>query len=377
MGNDLSVEAKQTFQVVALLATSLVVGIHYQSDVPNSPSPAEASWNELAQEFVFGGIARVAVPLFAFAAGFFYFRTDDGSLATYRKKVTQRVRTVVVPFFIIASIATASWLIIRRINGHPADLTPAQLLTTWLLRPPAEQLWFLRDLMVLVLAAPLIAWLGQHSMRRRILAGVLAIAWAINWQVFPVVAGWRLLHMETLLFFFLGYLMVSHTDWIEKVGSAPVSVVLAGWSLWCGLIVGRICLRADFDIWYSSDYRLPDLLLHQTSILVGMPTLFMTAWRSRCDLLVRISGGSFFVYLVHEFPLRAIVERFSDSWIDHRYSCWLLTPIVLFGCYGAVVLLGHWFPVAVAIVTGGRLPSSTTQQATVFSRIFSTPKQSS
>ncbi len=96
--NDLSIEAKQTFQVVALLATILMVGIHYKSDVPDSPDPALATWNELGQEFLFGGVGRVAVPLFSFAAGFFYFRSDDGSLASYRKKLVQRFRSVLFPF---------------------------------------------------------------------------------------------------------------------------------------------------------------------------------------------------------------------------------------------------------------------------------------
>ena len=215
MRNDLSIEAKQTFQVVALLATILVVGIHYKSNVPDYPDPALATWNELAQEFVFGGIGRVAVPLFAFAAGFFYFRSDDGTLACYRKKLQQRLRSVLFPFFIIGSIAMTSWLVVRRIEGNPVELTTGQFLSTWLLHPPAVQLWFLRDLMVLVCIAPAIRW-WMRKVSATVVIGVIAAMWAVNWQVFPIVAGWRLLHMETLLFFVLGYAAVSQVQLIER-----------------------------------------------------------------------------------------------------------------------------------------------------------------
>ena len=156
----------------------------------------------------------------------------------------------------------------------------------------------------------------------------------------------------------LGCVAVSHQDWIESAGRAPVSVPLAACGLWSGLIVARICLRADFDLWYAYDFALPDLLLHQASILVGCAALFMIAGRIRCGLLIHVSGASFFIYLVHEFPLRAVVQRLSDRFLDHGTSCWILIPAVLLGCYGAMTLLNRTFPALVAVVTGGRTPLS-------------------
>jgi surface polysaccharide O-acyltransferase-like enzyme len=359
--NDLSIHAKQSFQVVALLATILVVGIHYQSDVPDQPSPAAASWNELAQEFLFGGIGRVAVPMFALAAGFFYFRSDDGSLATYRKKLHQRSRTVLFPYFIFASIAMAAWLAARRLEGDSVDLTIGEFLATWLLRPPSEQLWFLRDLMVLVVIAPVIRRVCAARIIRRAFLGGLSVVWALNLQCFPIVAGWRLLHLETLLFFSLGCVAVSHVDWIERIGRAHARTFAATCALWCGLITARIGLRADFDIWYRSDYSLADLLFHQASVLVGCVALFMIAWRIRCGILIRLSGASFFVYLVHEFPLRAVVERVLDRFVDPSTSCWLALPIVLVGCFGAALSLSRHLPTFVSVLTGGRTPDSAAQ----------------
>ncbi|TWU47914.1 acyltransferase family protein [Rubripirellula reticaptiva] len=367
MDKDLSIEAKQTFSVVTLLATILVVGIHYKSDIPDQPSVAVATWNQVAQEFWFGGIARVAVPVFAFAAGLFYFRSDDGTFLSYRTKFASRIRTVVIPFFIVASLAMVFWLLVRRVEGKPIDMTAAEFVRMWLLRPPAEQLWFLRDLMVLVTIAPIIRWCCQRRLCRDVFVGAIMITWVFDAQVFPMVAGWRLLQMETLLFFTLGCVAVSNFHLIEGVGQSSGRLVATGWLLWASLVAARMGVRADFDIWYADDHNLIDLLLHQASILVGVVTLFATAWRLRRPWIIRLSGGSFFVYLVHEFPLRAVAHRISDRLIDHDYSCWILTPIVLIGCYWAVVVLNRFAPRALALLTGGRAPSSQRKRSPISS----------
>ncbi|TWU60166.1 hypothetical protein Poly51_04410 [Rubripirellula tenax] len=354
--HDLSPEAKQTFSVVGLLATVLVVGIHYKSDVPDQPFASLATANQLAQEFVFGGLARVAVPIFAFAAGLFYFRSDDGTFASYKTKLAGRTRTVLIPYFIVASVAMLFWLFVRRAEGKPIDVTAPQFVTTWLLRPPAEQLWFLRDLMILVAIAPAIGWFCRRPVACRIFIGAVATAWVVDWQVFPMLAGWRSLQMETLLFFSLGCIAVSHYDVIERIGRSQTSTIVAAVTLWMSLVVVKILVRANFDMWYCDDHSLPDVLLHQASIVVGVPVLFAIAWRMRSPWLVRLSGGSFFVYLVHEFPLRAVAHRISDRFIDHDYSCWILTPLVLVGCYTAVVLISRFCPSAISMLTGGRIP---------------------
>jgi surface polysaccharide O-acyltransferase-like enzyme len=354
---DLSERAKQTFKVVAFLATILVVGIHYKSDIPDSADVNVATSNELAQEFVFGSMGRVAVPLFAFAAGLFYFLSDDGSWASYRKKLASRIQTVAVPYFLVASLAMTFWFFVRRLDGRAIELTFDQWMTSWILHPPAEQLWFLRDLMVLVTVAPLIRWGGKTAFGKKLMVSVLAFFWAFDFQPFPIVAHWRLLQMETLLFFTLGFISVTKLSWIEHAVHAPKRVIFAGWTFWLAFISLRIFMRADFDLWYATVYSWPDLLVYQASIFVGAITLFMTASRMRWPFLLRLSGGSFFVYLMHEFPLRAVMHRVSDAVLDHSYSCWFLTPIVLVLCYGTALVMSRCYPSMLAVVTGGRAPS--------------------
>lgn len=356
MARELSVETKQTFQIVALMCTVFVVAIHYQSAAPPSPAVEDATWNELAQEFLMGGIARVAVPMFAIAAGLFYFRSDDGSRRTYLKKLRQRCRSVLFPYFIVASVATTSWLVIRSMEGNPVVLSPGEFLATWLLRPPAEQLWFLRDLMVLVVSAPLIRFAIQRG-REVFLIGI-AVLWLLNMQPFPVVAGWHLVHIETLLFFSIGAALAERTEYLERWKSIRLVSLLGLVLVWSDLIVTRMLMQADFDFWYTDQYDLPTLVVHKASIVVGCPTLMMICGRLRHDRMIRLSGLAFFVYLIHEFPLRAAIERVVDSGIGKPAWFWVTTPAALGLCFGFGILLNRVAPSAIAFLTGGRTPDS-------------------
>jgi len=361
---DLSAETKQSFQVVALLATILVVGIHYKSDIPDYANPHLATWNQLAQEFLFGGIARVAVPMFAFAAGVFYFRSDDGTFDSYRTKLQQRLRTVAVPYCIVSSIAFAAWLLIARIEGRQIELNAFGYISSWLLHPLAEQLWFLRDLLVLVAIAPVIRFCCHHNVLRPLTLIGLLVAWAANIQLFPTLAGWHLIHMETMLFFTLGCVATIDPKWIEGIGRVSGMTVVFTVAMWCMLVATRVTVRADFDIWYVADYGAADLMLHQASIVVGCLALFMISFRMRHPGLIQLSGASFFVYLVHEFPLRAVVRKLGDRILDHDTSSWIITPLVLIGCFAAAFVLNRYLPSLIGVLTGGRSASSSPASAT-------------
>ena len=167
MSPDLSTAAKRTFQVVALIATLFVVGIHYQSASTDYVVSGHINTNQWAQEFLFDGLARVAVPLFALSAGLFYYRSDDGTFACYRKKLRSRAVTILVPYLIVCSVSMASLVIVDRLEDRGSARSVSEFFEQWLLHPPAEQLWFLRDLMVLVIAAPLIRWLTTDTRAKR------------------------------------------------------------------------------------------------------------------------------------------------------------------------------------------------------------------
>ncbi len=351
----LAAKTKLAFQVLGALATIAVVAIHYRSSSPKLASPLDATWNSLAQEFLLGGISRVAVPIFALAAGLFYFISCDGTLAHHLVKQRARITTLVVPYLIAGGVAAAASLAFRFAAGDPARFSFPELLMDWWIRPPAEQLWFLRDLILLTLLAPVIGWVVHRA--GVVLVAVLATAWAIDLQPFPVVHGWYLINIETLLFFSAGALFASRTAWLERVTHCRLSTARMLAAVWIILVTARVWTQPNFDAWYVTDYTVASLLLHQASILVGM--LACLAWAARAESSVwpKLSGLSFFVYLVHEFPLRAVVARFAEMTSLGVNSFWITAPVVIAGCYLVGWHLSRWTPTVYAIFTGGRTPN--------------------
>ncbi len=358
---ELSAETKQTFQVVAFLATIFVVAIHYQSAAPSSRSLEKASANQLAQEFLIGGVARFSVPMFAFAAGFFYFRSDDGTFRTYLRKLRQRSRSVLLPYLVIGFVATLFWVVVRLLDGKSLEGSPLELIATWLLRPPAEQLWFLRDLMVLVIAAPIIRQIAGLPYNLGVV--ITGLLWLSHYQPFPIVHGWYLLHTETLFFFCVGCAANQHTDVFDRIGRFSTPTMFGFVIVWFDLIIARIMLRPDFDCWYTSDYSVESLLIHKASIVAGCFSIWMVAWKSRHPAVIRLSGAAFFVYLIHEFPLRATVERVAGPLLEKGVWFWVLFPLVTVSCFAAAMLLNRFAPRAIAFLTGGRTPDSAAKLA--------------
>ena len=126
------------------------------------------------KNFLSQGIARAAVPLFFYISGYLYFVRRKFSKEIYIKKTRQRVKSILIPtLFWNAAIltllaiaqsipATASYFSGNRIgvlDYSVADYAAAFTgIGGTMANPP---FWFLRDLFVLCLAAPVIYYLAK------------------------------------------------------------------------------------------------------------------------------------------------------------------------------------------------------------------------
>ena len=130
--------------------------------------------------------------------------------------------------------------------------------------------------------------------------------------------------------------------------------VSSGWVL---MVLLRVVTKPNFDLWYTNEWSPSDLLLHQCSILIGCLAMVMISSRLRFRWILFLSGGSFFVYLIHEFPLRAIVERIVIRVVPEPFSCWLATPLVVIGCFALAIVMFKFLPKLTGTLTGGRGPT--------------------
>ncbi|MEZ6091558.1 MAG: acyltransferase [Pirellulaceae bacterium] len=338
---------QDAFRTIGLWATVLVVLIHYRT-----ANAIEDGVSGALQELLVNGIGRVAVPLFAFMSGYLYFRSGTDSWEDYRGKLAQRSRTVMLPYLLISLVAFSCWGIMQCLTKQPTALSASQIASRLMLHPMAEQLWFLRDLIILVLIAPLIRAAVRHAEKSMLF--VLILLWTFELQPAPIVSQWYLLNVETLLFFTLGCVAVRRNAWLERLVRLPGGVAGGILAAWLCLVLVRVAIDPTFDLWYVRRFTLTSLVLQKASIVIGaLSLLTLSRWLSfrPCNVL---ASSSFFVYLTHEFPLREVLLRISGTILPPRHAFWLAAPAAVVICFVAARLSARYLPVLSNLLTGGR-----------------------
>lgn|GEM_PF-438076 len=326
---------------------------------------------EFIRTLISQGLARTAVPLFFLMSGYLFFANFQWSQQTYGKKILTRFRTLLVPYlfwnilaFGILALGQAIPIIRPYFTGAS---TPIADYIGWYdylnalfgLKgyPIAYHFWFIRDLLLLVLLAPVIAVILRYA-PLPFFIGVF-LCWVCDvWPVPPpaVMAwGWGVvpvfLPAAMSVFFF----------------AAGAFCGIKGKSLFALDTYGTAALIAYVPIvlvdaiWYTAWFN---VYLHRTGLLVGVAAaLYSTRLIARHELLsnwiVALGGTSFFVYAAHE-PLLGLVRTFAYKFIplDGAYTMLLLyltlpvlVIVVLVLCHRMLTLL---CPRALSLVTGGR-----------------------
>lgn len=315
------------------------------------PAPAVT----FVQDLVSQGLARVAVPLFFWMSGFFFFLDYGGTWTEYGAKLRARVRTLLIPFLFWNSFALLVFALVQALpltQGMFASVTRLvrdyngydylSAILGFERFPAAYQFWFIRDLMVVVLLAPLSQWLLRFLPRISVL--VLLGLWFFD--AWPVAIP----SAVAIAFFHAG-------AWCARIGFRPAALdryagpVLAAYAVL--VLLDTYGLRRDWSDW-----------LHPAGILLGMAAaLVLSGPLARMERLKKglLAAGScsFFVYAVHE-PLLTVFKKTAFLLIQPNSS-----PVVLLLYFAvptaviALALLTHaalrrLAPRLLAVVSGRR-----------------------
>jgi hypothetical protein len=174
----------------------------------------------------------------------------------------------------------------------PAKIDFLRLLDELLIHPAISyQLWFLRDLIILVVFSPLI-YICISRLRAFALLPLLAL-WMFNVNL-------PLINAAGVLFFCVGSAIALNVIPLRKQVSAPVTGFLL--ALWLALIL----LNA---YWYSSGIATPPTF-DQICILIGLFSVWFAydlSLRHGEFLLLPAASFSFFIYAFHE-PLMSVIK---------------------------------------------------------------------
>ena len=142
----------------------LVTFAHSYGRVEDSFALLASDWNtyEFLKLLVSQTLVKVAMPVFFIMSGYLFFaNVDKWDVATYKKKILRRVKTLLIPYLI--------WNLLMAVKLKTFSMSmlwsywnPAGTQIDWfgheqLMTAPANMpLWFLRDLMVVSLLTPII-----------------------------------------------------------------------------------------------------------------------------------------------------------------------------------------------------------------------------
>ncbi|MGM9695095.1 MAG: acyltransferase family protein [Alloprevotella sp.] len=303
----------------------LVVLIHTQNKVWQAAEAQDSLWFSVPVQFLSRSLPAVAVPLFFAISGFlFFYQKQTFTLADQREKLRKRSMTLLLPYvvwnllaFLMTPLKTlfqgGDWKALL-LNFSPLDVFCGSLstetsvnlwgMTVWASsHPQLEPLWFVRDLMVIVLFAPLL-----HFLLRRVpvlfLIGLSAVGLFQLW-VKPfgmTMAGW--------FYFSLGAVFSIH-------GLCPIETTRR--LLRPALLVAALTL-----IWntlpQNTVWKLPDLLpeglsyhLYKLSAMVVLLHAARAYTRRRAPH-PWLSKSSFFIYASHSivlFPVTTLLWQLT------------------------------------------------------------------
>lgn len=302
-------------------------------------------------------IARIAVPLFFFFSGFLFFYRVSFNFSVYINKLKKRCRTLLLPyllwnlFAVVLTFALHFFLSDMVVEGAESKLSFLDYLQSfWNYKqfhrgaPMNGPLWFIRDLMIVMLASPLVFFFIKYSRQYGIIA--LGILWFFGW--WPLVTGFD---KNAWFFFSAGAYFSIHQNNFVKVFS-PL--------LWIALAIYIVSTILQLYLW---NYR-GDLLpyISNINILSGIVLAI-----SSSSVLLRIglwkvnpflSEASFFIYVYHGLIVYRITSR-AFMLLPHTDMAllfiYLMCPIVILGIgLPLYYCLRKKLPRTTALLMGGR-----------------------
>lgn len=371
---------QQSSQRLNLLRFPAIVGVVYIHAYGTTVISAGTTFGlaqtngltDFIRNLISQGLARIAVPLFFLMAGYLFFANFRWSKRTYVHKLRTRLRTLLVPMVFWGCLGLALVALVQALpsiqvipyfiakDDLVAQYTPMQYLNAILgLRwyPFAYHFWFIRDLIILVLLAPVIAVLLRFAALPYL--ALVFVCWVSGVWPLPepvilgrVLGGWPIILPAAMgLFFF----------------SAGALCGLKGQSLFAFDRYGPKILMLYLPIlladafWYQAWFN---MYLHRVGLVVGVAgALYATKLLLPCQrlqqVLIRLGGASFFVYAAHE-PLLGITRTLAFKYLplDWPYTMLLLYLFIPLLVMAPLVLLHRLLlahcPRVLAMITGGR-----------------------
>jgi surface polysaccharide O-acyltransferase-like enzyme len=346
-------------RVLSFMAMVMIVYLHSYNLVVHFNTgdiKTTRGYNYLIQAFISNGVTRIAVPLFAAISGFLYFFSIEETFNSFLTKYKKRFKTLVLPYLIWSAWGLVFFYILQLIPQSRPYFTKyligsysiEKLLNTLFLDPLPYQLWFLRDLIVIVSLAPLLYILIKRLKIFFVL--VIMIVWYQGYYIFIVSS-------ETLFFFIAGaYLAIHHKQ--RFLQSRFTKLPLVTTVVWFLLIALKTYLA------YVNNNSFIDLALIRLFILMGLFSVWYgyDVWLGNKDItkskFYPYCAFSFFLYAFHE-PMLTIIKKALFAVLSktqaHEFLIYIFSPVIVIALALVIgSILKRYLTSFYELITGGR-----------------------
>lgn len=301
-----------------------------------------------ANLFIGGLLRGQSVPIYFFISGYVFFMDSGWASPKYGRKLKNRAKTLFIPYVIWNSLAvvlrliliSGSLLLPGMVNEATADLSLTAILSCFWdaskgvfastsatagsnIYPVNFPLWFVRDLMVVVLCTPLLYHLLRQARHHAVM--VLGAAWFVlgYWDL-----GYAYMLLTAFFFFSWGaYMSMGGKDMVEEFGRF--------FSLSC-LLYPLLSL-----LFIVSAHYFPELseTIKRLNILVGLLFAYnLSAWllrRDVCKVNTFLSSASYFIYVAHALLYTRVLKllyHFTYPASEGGIVCLYLSTVIITVC---------------------------------------------
>lgn len=338
-------------RLIAFIGIVFVLYIHSNFHYTDAEVGGMTLYHYL-QEGISEMLGRLAVPIFFVISGFLFFRNAE-TIEIVMKKRLRRVRTLLVPYIFAALFLPCLYLILKlsgvwdflvsKSFSYLSDPWWMLLCRVFLYNLPdnvpfAVQLWFLRDLLIVVFFTPILWRLKQTRFGLEVLMAIMFVLSLFDLIYLPIKA------------FFWFCFGVKYLRTVQKG-----SWVIVGIVLFC--IVSLLQMVFPHEGWKY--FEIPIIALGLLSLWSAydklVPESFTLASHKKLGLLCE---GTFFIYLYH-LPLLLIVGKSIMLVYHSELTCmfaYLVSPWITIICLLAIALMLHrYLPKFYSVLVGGRV----------------------
>lgn len=309
---------KESLDILRFPLAVIVVIVHvFSSNNIYMMQGLELSLFEHIDNLITAYLRGISVPIYFFISGYVFFITKSGhfDLSTYRNKIKNRIKTLLIPYIIWNGIAVFLELIkflppFTNLLGNTVEnnITIKNILSAfWMyggnltqntpdisVYPINHALWFIRDLMIVIISSPLVHFcIRKTKIITLLILGVLYIyAPSSNFAHLP--------QLTTAFFFFSlgGYLSIFRFD----------IVTICKKLLFPALIIYLINSTLFYIISPTHFYEAN--ILKTINTLVCIPMAFgitsILLEKKKIKNNTFLASASFFIYISHCLIVRKI-----------------------------------------------------------------------